>query len=104
MSAANGERLGQSESRDCRSAPHQTSSITTVVLVLATGASCAGGRSPRSFPWRRHVAVTPVETSAPDPFTRSLGRFVDRGRSTRVIFVAVTILTIDMSLAEHAFR
>ncbi len=49
--------------------------------------------------------VTAFEPPAADPFTRSLGQIVvARVVQLGVMFAAVTILTLAMSLAAHAFR
>jgi hypothetical protein len=54
---------------------------------------------------RRRVRVTALEPPANDPFARSLGQIVvARVVQLGVIFVAVTILTLAMSFAAHAFR
>jgi hypothetical protein len=46
-----------------------------------------------------------VEAAAVDPFDRSLGEIVvARALQLGVMFVAVTALTVAMSLAAHAFR
>ena len=52
-------------------------------------------------PRPRAAAVAPAD----DPFERSLGEIVvARVIQLAVIFVAVTALTLAMSLAAHAFR
>jgi hypothetical protein len=49
--------------------------------------------------------VSAVEPPAADPFARSLGQIVvARVVQLGVIFVAVTVLTVAMSFAAHAFR
>lgn len=49
--------------------------------------------------------VTAVEPPLPDPFARTLGAIVvARVIQLGVIFVAVTALTLAMSLAAHALR
>jgi hypothetical protein len=49
--------------------------------------------------------VAPVEPLAADSFERSLGQIVvARVVQLGVVFVAVTMLTLAMSLAAHAFR
>jgi hypothetical protein len=56
----------------------------------------------RPIPLRRATAPEPP---AADPLTRSLGQIlVARVVQLGVMFVAVTFLTLAMSLAAHAFR
>ena len=77
-----------------------------LVLVLspALRAQAVARLGPPVWPTpRRRLAV--VEAPAAAPFTRSLGEIVvARVVQLGVIFVAVTVLTVAMSLAAHAFR
>ena len=77
-----------------------------LVLVLspALRAQALARLGPPVWPTPRRRA-TPVERPVVDPFERSLGEIVvARVVQLGVIFVAVTALTLAMTLAAHAFR
>ena len=77
-----------------------------LVLVLspAQRAQALARLGPPVWPTPRR-SVTPVERPADDPFERSLGEIVVmRALQLVVIFVAVTAVTLAMSLAAHAYR
>jgi hypothetical protein len=77
-----------------------------LVLVLspALRAQAVARLGPPAWPAPpRRVAA--FEPPAADPFARSLGQIVvARVVQLGVMFAAVTILTLAMSLAAHAFR
>jgi hypothetical protein len=86
-------------------APDETLSPELVlVLSPALRAQAVARLGPPVWPTPSRRA-TPVEQPTADPFERSLGEIVvARVLQLGVIFVAMTALTLALSLAAHAFR
>jgi hypothetical protein len=77
-----------------------------LVLVLspALRAQAVARLGPPVWPSPRR-RVSALEAAAPDPFERSLGQIlVTRVVQLGVLFVALTALTVAMSLAAQALR